>query len=186
MFNSTADCLSISTLFEAFCACLSAIYLLLFGARAHTHTHTHTHTRTHTHTNQTPVSSASEVGNLRSLVSELLFKLSQLQHFTDTLQREKNALQQSALENERLHKTAMDGFVEDIQQLRRDNFSLAEQRVKCEGRGGRRGRRGEGKGGRAGVDSLAWEKCMEMLCGWVESCLLVVYFLFPEITLCFL
>ena len=81
------------------------------------------------------------MGNLRSLVSELLFKLSQLQHFTDTVQREKNALQQSALENERLHKTAMDGFVEDIQQLRRDNFSLAEQRVKCEGRGGRGGRK---------------------------------------------
>ena len=88
----------------------------------------------------------SEVGNLRSLVSELLFKLSQLQHFTDTLQREKSALQQSAHQNEKLHKAAMDEFVEDIQLLRRDNFNLAEQRVKCEAEEGE-GRRGVGRGG---------------------------------------
>ena len=117
-------------------------------AHPHTHTPTHTHAHTRTHTHQTPVSSGSEVGNLRPLVSELLFKLSQLQHFTDTLQREKNALQKSALDNERLHKAAMDEFVKDIQLLRRDNFNLAEQRVKCEGWEGMRGVEGDERGGR--------------------------------------
>ena len=53
-------------------------------------------------------SGVTESGHLRQMISDLSFKLSQLQHQTDTVQREKSAIQKAANQNERLLRSTID------------------------------------------------------------------------------
>ena len=52
--------------------------------------------------------SNTDVSRLRQIIGELSFKLSQLQHYSDTVQREKSAMEQKSHENERLLKSTID------------------------------------------------------------------------------
>lgn len=77
-------------------------------------------------------SQGEEVRQLKKVLNEFSFEVSQLQSQLDSVQREKSVLQSKAIEMEKMHVQMKEAMNADINYLRRLNLQLVEQQMKAE------------------------------------------------------
>ena len=112
---------------------LSYLYLCSMHLHALLYTNIHAHTLpahtiiyTHAHT------SDEELRQLRKVLNEFTFEITQLNSQLELIHREKGALQSKSIETERMHIQMKEALSAEISYLRQLNLQLIEQHMKSE------------------------------------------------------
>ena len=98
------------------------VYIYEYSCTYTACTHNYTHART----------SDEELRQLRKVLNEFTFEITQLNSQLELIHREKGALQSKSIETERMHIQMKEALSAEISYLRQLNLQLIEQHMKSE------------------------------------------------------